>query len=54
MMNNNPILDTREYCVEFDDGEVSERTENVIAESIYTACDDSGYYYMMMNSMVDY
>ena len=40
--NDNPILDTRKYCAEFYDGEVSELTANVIAESMYAACDDSG------------
>ena len=35
--NDNPILDTREYSVEFDDGEVSKLTEHVIAESMYAA-----------------
>jgi len=38
--NANPILDTREYLVEFDDGEVSELTANVIAQSMYAMCDD--------------
>ena len=32
--NDKPILKMREYCVEFDDGEVSELTENVIVDSI--------------------
>ena len=36
-INNNPILDTREYRVEFDDEEVSKLTENLIAESMYAA-----------------
>ena len=31
-MNYKPILDTHEYRVEFDDGEVSELMSNVIAE----------------------
>ena len=52
--NDNPILDTMEYSVEFDDGEFSELTANVIAESMYAACDDSGNEYLMMDSIVDY
>ena len=40
--NANPILDTSEYCAEFDDGEVIKITKNVITESMYAACDDSG------------
>ena len=46
--NDNPILDTREYCVEFDYGEVGKLKANVIAESIYSACDDSGNKYLMV------
>jgi hypothetical protein len=33
--NLNPILDTREYTVTFDDGDVTDLTSNLIAESIY-------------------
>ena len=41
-VNDNPLFVTREYCVEFDDMEVSILTANVIAESMYAACDDNG------------
>ena len=33
--NENPILDTREYVVEFDDGTQTELAANVIAQSMY-------------------
>jgi hypothetical protein len=33
LSNNNPILDTREYEVEFADGDVLEYAANVIAEN---------------------
>ena len=46
--NDNPILDTRKYRTEFDDGEVSEIMANVIAESMYAACNDDGNEYLMM------
>ena len=46
--NDNPILDTREYNVKFDDGEVRQLTENVITESMYSACDESGNEYPMI------
>ena len=49
-----PILDTRNDCVGFDCGEVRKLTENVIAESMYTAFDDSGNEYLMMDSIVGY
>ena len=37
--NANPILDTREYEVKFEDGDVTELTANAIAESMYAMCD---------------
>ena len=52
--NNKPILDTHEYCVEFDDGEFSELMENVIIESMYVVCDDDRNKYLMIDSIVDY
>ena len=38
----NPIMDTRLYQVEFNGGEVTELTNNVIAESMYAQCDADG------------
>ena len=52
--NDNPILYTSEYCVEFDDGEVRELTGKLITDSMYAACDDSGNNYLMMYLIVDY
>ena len=52
--NDNPILETGKYRVEFNYGEVIKLTANVIIESIYAACDDSGNEYLMMESIVDY
>jgi hypothetical protein len=37
--NDNPILDTRSYIVNFDDGDQTELTANMIAESLYSQCD---------------
>ena len=54
MSNDKPILDTRKYIVEFDDWEVSELMANVIAESMYAACDDYGNKYLLMESIVGY
>ena len=50
----NPILDTRKYRVEYDYGEVRKLTANLIAESMYAACYDSGNEYLMMDSIVEY
>ena len=37
--NENPILDTRGYIVEFEDGEQAELAANTIAQSMYDQCD---------------
>ena len=44
--NDNPLLDTREYTVEFEVGEVTELTANLIAESMYVQCDPDGNQYV--------
>ncbi len=33
--NDNPILDTRSYIINFDDGDQTELTANMIAESLF-------------------
>jgi hypothetical protein len=38
----NPILDTREYEVEFQDGSTDTFTANVVAENLYSQVDDEG------------
>ena len=40
--NENPILDTRGYVVEFKDGEQAELSANTIAQSMYAQCDPDG------------
>ena len=52
--NANPILDTRTYQVEFQDGQVAEYTANVIAENMYTQCDPEGNQQMLMDALIDH
>ena len=52
-MNDNPILGTRKYCVQFDYGDVIELTSHVISYSMYAACDDYGNENLMMEPIVD-
>jgi hypothetical protein len=52
--NNNPILGTREYVVEFDDGEQLEYATNIITKNIYAQVDAEGRSYMLMESIIDY
>ncbi|KAL7523565.1 hypothetical protein ACHAXR_000992, partial [Thalassiosira sp. AJA248-18] len=52
--NDNAVLDTREYRVEFADGEVTELTANVIAENMYAQCDQDGNQYVLLDDIVDF
>jgi hypothetical protein len=47
-------MDLHVYCVEFDDGDVSELTANVIAELMYALCNDESNKYLRMDSFVNY
>jgi hypothetical protein len=51
--NDNPILDTRSYIVNFDDGNQTELTANMIAESSYSTCDPGGNQYVLLEEIVD-
>ena len=50
--HQNPILDTREYVAEFEDGTTSELAANVIAQSMYAQCDPDGNTYLLFDSIV--
>ncbi len=52
--NPNPILDTREYTVTFDDGDVTDLTANLIAESMYAQCDPGRNQYVLLDSLIDH
>ena len=52
--NYNPIFDSRQYEVEFDDGDTSELTYNLIAENIYAQCDPEGNQYVLLDSLLDF
>ena len=52
--DTNPILDSCQYEVLFDNGEVTELTVNVIATSMYARCDPDGNQYVLFDSFVDY
>ena len=52
--NNNLLLDSREYNVQFDDGGVSELTANMIAESIYAMYDENGDHILLFDSIIDH
>ena len=52
--NNNPILDTRTYLVQFDDGKVTELTANVIDAQMYAQCDSDGNMYVILDDLTDH
>ncbi len=52
--NNNPLLDTRQYEVEFLDGEVEIMTANLIAENIIARIDDEGHAHLMLQEIEDH
>ena len=52
--HQNPILDTRQYVVEFEDGQQTELAANTIAQSMYAQCDADGNNYLLFDSIVDH
>ena len=52
--NDNSILDSREYNVQFDDVGVSELTANMIAESMYAMCDENGDHILLFDLIIDH
>ena len=43
MKNNNPILDSRIYELEFPDGRIEEYSVNVLAENLFNMADEEGW-----------
>ena len=52
--NINPILDTRQYEVEFPSGETAQISANSIAESMITQCDSEGQQFQLLDGIVDH
>ncbi len=52
--SSNPILDTCEYSVTFDDGDMTKLTANLITESMYAQCDPEGNQYVLLDSLQDH
>ena len=51
---NNPLLDTREYEVEFIDGSTEAYSTNLIAESMYSQVDDEGFQHILLKEISDH
>jgi hypothetical protein len=52
--NDNLMLDTRTYEIEFPDGRSDEYTANMIAENMYAQCDIEGRQYNLMEGIIDH
>ena len=52
--NPNPLLDTREYLVCFEDGTEETYTANLIAECLYSQIDDGGRRLQIMKEIIDH
>lgn len=52
LRNNNPILDTRQYQVEFPDGEIASYAANVIAENLYSQVDEEGRSFSILDEVI--
>jgi hypothetical protein len=50
--HNNPLLDTREYEVEYPDGSLDVLTANQIAESLYSRIDAEGHNQLLMQEII--
>ncbi len=49
--NDNLILDTRSYVVDFGNGDTTELTANRIAESMYAQCDPNSNQYVLLDDL---
>ena len=52
--NDNPILDTRLYEVQYLDGHKSSLAANAIAENLYAQVDDEGNRYVLLDAIADH
>ena len=52
--HTNPLLDTREYECELEDGTVMRYNANVIAENTFAQCDDEGRCLALLDEIIDH
>jgi hypothetical protein len=49
-----PILNTREHMVTFDNGDMTNLTANLIAESMYAQCNRDGNQNALLDSLINH
>ena len=54
LSSNNPLLDTRQYEVEFFDGTIEVLTANVIAENLLAQVDEHGHRHLLLQEIEDH
>ncbi len=56
LANSNPILDTHSYIIDFDDGDRTGLTANLIAELLFSQCDPDGdgNQYVLLDEIIDH
>ena len=52
--HENPILDSRMYEVEFLDGRVEQYTANLLAEAMYSRCNEEGHHILVLDEIIDH
>ena len=52
--SSNLVLDTWTYEVEFNNGDVTEFTANMIAHAMYAQCNVNGNQYLLLDQLVDH
>ena len=52
--SNNPLLDSRQYEVEYSDGTIEVLTANIIAENLLAQVDDQGHRHLMIEEIEDH
>ena len=52
--SDNPLLDTREYEVEFLDGHVESMSANLIAQHLFSQVDEEGHRHILLDDIIDF
>jgi hypothetical protein len=52
--HKNPMFDTREYECILDDGTIERYSANIIAENLYSQCDDEGHSFVLLAEIIDH
>jgi hypothetical protein len=50
----NPMFDTREYKCILDDGTIKRYSANIIAENLYSQCNDEGHSFVLLAEIIDH